>query len=209
MVMSIATYIELVGRSTQGTASKAVTGELQISSPLHRDSGRLASVSQHLRAFSQGRVDACQHDWELVQYFNSGPAGFSAVLLRAKRSDAARGLEQGEFVLVFHGKAEFSSSPAGQVPLRSTLDGWAPEQVADMETWVASLRFSGVIGANPSTTVIGYASGRYLVLSVQAQARVDAEMNPMTALRSHPDEESQADDGRAPSLESQPEESNA
>ena len=170
MVMSIAACIESAERFQRSSPSLS----------------NLTAVPPHLQIFAQGRVDASRQDWELLQYLKNGGEGVSAALLRARRSDPAHGLSRGAFVLAFHSTEPndplVASPPSDPTPPHA----WKPGQIAEMEVWFASLRFCGVIGANPVMRLIGHSTGRHLVLAGDAQHGAGADAVQGAALWPQP-----------------------
>ena len=105
-------------------------------------------------------------NWVVVAHQDNMPTGFSGTLFKYNGpSDPSRGLVNGELVLSFR-STEFIDDAVRDNEATNVLElreyGWAFGQIADMESWYASLKTSGVIPPSQQITVTGYSLGGHL-----------------------------------------------
>ena len=119
-------------------------------------------------------------DWTVVEHISNTETGFSGTLLRARRSDAARGIVAGELVMSFR-STEFADDWARDSVATNDMEikqkGWAFGQIADMEKWYAHLRTSygaDFTNAGNQFSVTGYSLGGHLATACVRPRRATA-----------------------------------
>ena len=119
-------------------------------------------------------------DWTVVEHISNTETGFSGTLLRARHSDAARGIVAGELVMSFR-STEFADDWARDSVAANDMEikqkGWAFGQIADMEKWYAHLKTSygaDFTNAGNQFSVTGYSLGGHLATACVRPRRATA-----------------------------------
>jgi hypothetical protein len=169
MATEIATLLKFVNVQL---AAEALYG-LKTADPTATFSGALAGArlallttgNERSSKFTAIQAEEFSKDWEVVEHKANTSAGFSGTLLRALRTDEARGIVAGELVMSFR-STEFADDAVRDNQATNALEitekGWAFGQIADMETWYASLKQSGKLDPGAAISVTGYSLGGHL-----------------------------------------------
>lgn len=125
----------------------------------------LTTGNERTSVFTLTQAKEFSLDWEVVEHKSNTSTGFSGTLLRALRTDEARGVAADELVMSFR-STEFADDAVRDNQATNALEikekGWAFGQIADMEAWYASLKQSGKLDPGAAIAVTGYSLGGHL-----------------------------------------------
>jgi hypothetical protein len=145
MPTEVATYLkyanlQMAAESLFALPSGAAPGTLRTT----MDAASLTLGNTRTSKFTTTQAIEFDKDWDVVEHKSNTATGFSGTLFKyTGATDSARGLTNGELVMSFR-STEFIDDAVRDNQATNTLEvkefGWAFGQIADMESWYASLK---------------------------------------------------------------------
>jgi len=163
-VLQTYALLQIAAESFLGRDREEPAAPVGVPVPVRLDFQMLKDGNGHSSRMTDQQAKDFAADWDVVAHQPNTATGFSATLFKLKpgRADPAKGTYEGQLVVSFR-STEFIEDAARDNQATNVLEvrqgGWAFGQIADMQTWWASVQ---TLVGGAKVDVTGYSLGGHL-----------------------------------------------